>query len=393
MRSELVRICVLAAALALAATVPGSGGSRPSGAGSVSGSPEPAWSLPASGYPWAFPRDHWAHPDFRSEWWYVTGQLASTGDRDAHYGFQFTLFRIGLRPDVPEWNSDWTTRGFVMGHLAITDLDRKEHVFSEVMLRDMPLLGGFSPPFDEPIAWSRAPAGTDGIWEFRADKDGFLVRASDAGRGIALDLLLHPEKPVVLEGPGGLSLKTASGDAASLYYSLTRLRTQGRIVCGRDSTAVSGLSWLDREWSSEGLGREQAGWDWFSLQLADGRDLMLYRLRGKSGTPDFGRATLVSASGDPRYLADGTWTIVPLRKWTSPHTHAVYPLSWTVRVPSLGLVLTVESLVDDQENVGDRSGLAYWEGAIVARDATGREAGRGYLELTGYGNRNARPAL
>jgi predicted secreted hydrolase len=153
-----------------------------------------------------------------------------------------------------------------------------------------------------------------------------------------------------------------------------------------------GVSWLDREWSSVGLGSEQAGWDWFSLQLTDGRALMLYRMRGKNGTPDFGRATLVDASGQARYLSFDEWSITPRRSWTSPKTGAEYPVSWTVTVFAGGMAMDVEPLLDDQENVGDRSGVAYWEGAIVARDKDAREVGRGFLELTGYGSKS-RPGL
>jgi len=151
------------AGMVLAVPAPiGSSGSEPSRSVAKVLVPEPEWALPDSGYSWSFPRDHWAHPEYRNEWWYVTGQLSSTGDLHPHFGFQFTLFRIGLLREAPRLDSDWTTRGFLLGHLAITDLVRKEHVFSEVMVREMPLLGGFSAPLAEPIAWSRAPAGTDG---------------------------------------------------------------------------------------------------------------------------------------------------------------------------------------------------------------------------------------
>jgi predicted secreted hydrolase len=353
-----------------------------------------SWALPDSTYEWSFPRDHWPHPEYRNEWWYVVGQLSAKGETRPRYGFQLTLFRIGILPFAPGLNSDFATRGMVMGHLAVTDLAEKRHVFSEILAREMPLWGGFASPAENRIAWARAPAGTDGIWEFgMAPDSGFVVRARDASKGIALELELHAEGRPVLQGPNGLSVKNSSGTAASLYYSMPRLRTVGTIVSGGKSLPVSGLSWLDREWSSVGLGSEQAGWDWFSLQLTDGRALMLYRLRGKNGAADFGRATLVDSLGVARYLAFDEWTITPRGTWKSPHTKAEYPLSWTVSVFPAGMAFDVEPLVDDQENIGDRSGVAYWEGAIVARDQDGREIGRGYLELTGYGGSKARPQL
>jgi len=352
------------------------------------------WALPDSTYQWSFPRDHWPHPQYRNEWWYVVGQLSGPGDARPRYGYQLTLFRIGILPLAPGLNSEFASRGMVMGHLALTDLSRKEHVFMEVLAREMPLWGGFAPPFGSPIAWARAPAGTDGSWEFGATPDsGFVVHARDASKGLALDLVLHADGAPVLQGPNGLSIKNTTGTAASLYYSMPRLRTTGTVVSNRESMPVSGLSWLDREWSSVGLGSEQAGWDWFSLQLTDGRSLMLYRLRGKNGAADFGRATLVDSSGTARYLSFDEWTITPRGKWKSPHTGAEYPVSWTVSVFPAGMAFDVEPLLDDQENVGDRSGVAYWEGMIVARDKDGREVGRGYLELTGYGGSKARPEL
>jgi len=385
-------------ALASFATLAHGDSSSTAPADSLSTSPvttlKSAWALPDSTYPWSFPRDHWPHPEYRNEWWYVVGQLSARGETRPRYGFQLTLFRIGILPSVPALNSAFASRGMVMGHLAVSDLVRNQHVFSEVLAREMPLWGGFASPGQEPIAWSRAPAGTDGIWVFGTTADsGFVVRARDAVKGIAVELTLHADTPPVRQGPNGLSVKNSSGTAASLYYSIPRLRTQGTIVSGHDSLAVSGLSWLDREWSSVGLGSEQAGWDWFSLQLTDGRSLMLYRLRAKNGGADFGRATLVDSSGVPRYLSFDEWTLTPRATWKSPHTGAEYPISWTVSVFPAGMAFDVEPLLDDQENVGDRSGVAYWEGAIVARDKDNREIGRGYLELTGYGGSKTRPEL
>jgi predicted secreted hydrolase len=342
------------------------------------------WRPAAPGHAWSFPRDHHAHPDYRSEWWYVTGQLAAAADTEPRLGFQVTIFRLGLVPDRPPWASDWTARDLVLGHAAVTDLAAGQHLFSEVLTRTGPGRGGFPAPGDSVLAWCRAPAGTAGRWSVRYDGEAFAVTAGDARLGLLLDLRLVPERPLVFQGPGGYSEKDPAAGAGSLYYSFTRLAARGQAAAGADTFAVRGRAWLDREVFTSQLAARHQGWDWLSLQLDDGRDLMVFALRDTTGVADVARATLVAADGSVRWLEPAPDAIRPQRWWTSPQTGARYPVAWTVAVPAADLELTVEALIDAQENVGRRSGVVYWEGAVRARTAGG-VSGRGYMELTGYG--------
>ncbi len=351
------------------------------------------WRAARPGYHWQFPRDHWAHPDYKTEWWYFTGHLAERGDTAARYAYQFTFFRVGILPRAPEPGSDWAAQMLVMGHAAVTDLATGRRIFSEVLYRAVPLLGGFGAPGDSLVAWSRAPAGTDDRWTLRWTDAGFAFRMADTRQGLAFELVTSPTKPLVFQGPGGLSRKGAGPTAASLYYSYTRLATTGTLTMDGHTAAVQGTSWMDKEFGSNQLGANQVGWDWFSLQLDDGRDLMLYALRDSTGRTDFASGTVVSGSGEPRYLAAGDFSARAGRTWTSPLSRAAYPVAWSLEVPGEDLRLSVEPLADDQEN---RSGiltrLFYWEGAVAVSDGAGRRIGRGFVELVGYG-RGMKPAL
>lgn len=351
------------------------------------------WEVARPDYRWSFPRDHWAHPAYRTEWWYFTGHLAAEGDTLPRFGYQFTVFRIGLLPQRPALRSDWSATMLIMGHAAVTDLRTGQHRFSEVLYRAIPLLGGFGAPGDSLIAWSRAGAGTDGRWTLRWNGAGFDFAMRDERQRIAFALGTAPRRPLILQGPNGFSRKGAGESAASLYYSFTRLATAGTLTLDGTTYATSGTSWMDHEIGSNQLGREQVGWDWFSLQLDDGRDLMVYALRDSTGGVSWAGGTLVPREGAPEYLARDAFTVTATERWESPETHAPYPSRWRVSVPAAGLDLDVVPLLADQEN---RSALAtklfYWEGAVQARDRAGRVRGRGYVELTGYGT-GARPAF
>lgn len=352
------------------------------------------WRYATPDYVWDFPRDHWAHAGFKTEWWYVTGQLRPVGEDSIRFGYQFTFFRVGVLENAPDLESAWASANVIMGHAAITDLASGQHRFSEILYRETPFLGGFRTYPDSVIAWSRAPAGTDGTWHISWNGGAFDLSMVDEERRFGLSLSTRATKPQVFQGPNGYSRK-AVGDPrnASLYYSFTRLGTTGTVTFEGQRFPVTGESWMDKEFGSNQLAEDQIGWDWFSLQLADGRDLMLYRLRDAEGAESYRHATVVDRNGAARFLDDTAWTLTPDGIWESPTTDARYPISWRLSAPALDLDVRIRPLLDDQENVSTLvPNLYYWEGAVAVIDRDGRNRGRGYVELTGYGE-GSRPAL
>jgi predicted secreted hydrolase len=344
----------------------------------------PQWRRAGPDYEWSFPRDHWAHDGYRTEWWYLTGHL---GDR---FLYQFTLFRIGVLPERPALRSAWAASSLLMGHAALTDLESGRHFFSEVLYREIPLLAGTGAFPDRRIGWTRAPAGTEGTWSLDWNGEGFDFEARDRGRGFGFRLSTRPTKPLVLQGPLGFSRKGAAEGAASLYYSFTRLATRGEVELENRRFDVEGESWMDKELSSSQLAVNQVGWDWFSLRLDDGRDLMLYLMRTPEGEIDYASGTWVEPDGRARYLSRSEMEVEALDRWRSPHTSAVYPSKWSIRVG--GLDLRVRTLLPDQENRSRLPrGVFYWEGAVVVESEDGRALGRGFVEMTGYGEGNRPP--
>ena len=368
---------VLAAALlGVAAALLGvaAGGSAESQSPVEVASERGTWRSADPGYTVAFPRDHAAHPDYRIEWWYYTGNLEAGGRR---FGYQVTFFRAGVdrRPLNP---SRWAVRDLYMAHLAVTDVARGEHHVAERLNR-------------AGVGWAGADTETLHVWN-----DGWsltleegahrLVAASDDGH-LAVDLRLEPSAPPVLHGDGGYSRKGNEPGNASHYYSLTRLPTTGRLEVGGESFDVAGASWMDHEFGTSFLEPAQAGWDWFSIQLDDGTDLMLYTMRRLDGSADpWSSGTVVMPAAVTRLRA-GDYRLVPGRRWTSPDSGGSYPVAWRITVPSLGIELRAEAAVDAQElRTGRSTGVTYWEGTIDVRGTRGGTpvTGRGYLEMTGY---------
>jgi len=350
------------------------------------------WKSAERDYAWSFPRDHWSHPGYRTEWWYFTGQLAAVEAPERRFGYQLTFFRVGLTPAPPELASEWATANLIMGHAAITDLAGGRHLFSELLYREVPLLAGFGVHPDPLIAWSRGPAGTAARWSLGWNGSGFDLAMRDDALDIGFELSTQPLKPLVFQGPGGYSRKSRDSNVASLYYSFTRLATEGSVRLGADRFEVRGLSWMDREFGSSQLGEHQAGWDWFSLQLEDRREIMLYVLRDRRGGTDFARGTVVSPQGQARYLGPADWELRVTRRWKSPSTSARYPAGWTLEIPGEDLKVRIAPLVDDQENLSRLAGgLFYWEGAVAVLSGSGSQVGSGYVELTGYGTNNRPP--
>ena len=331
-----------------------------------------------------FPRDHGAHPAYRTEWWYYTGNLAD--EQGNEYGFQFTIFRTALSPHAVARASDLASNQVYMAHLAVTDGAQDRHVDFERFSRDG---GGLAGAVGEPRFhawledWSVAQETPD-VMHILAQQT--TESGAPSGLPVALDLQLTETRPVVLQGDAGLSRKGPEPGNASYYYSLVGLATTGNITVGGRTVAVTGRSWMDHEFGTSALSKDAVGWDWFSVQLDSGTVVTFARIRNAEGAPaeDF-QGTLVEADGSQRSFLTSAVTIDATGEWTSPRTGIVYPSGWRVELPSAGLALTITPLVRDQEmNVS----YVYWEGAVTI---TGTEqgqpvTGRGYVELTGYGS-------
>jgi predicted secreted hydrolase len=326
--------------------------------------------------PFVFPDDHGPHPEYRTEWWYATGNLSDANGR--RVGYQFTIFRSALAPRAPESSSVWATNQAYMAHLAVTDAKIGEFRAFERFARGAgDLAGAQANPFRVWLEdWVLEGEGGDSTFPIS-------LRASDGD--VVLDLMLEAGKPLVLQGDSGLSLKGPEPGNASYYYSFTRMPTRGVVALGADTLTVSGASWLDREWSTSVLTEGQVGWDWFALQMDDGWELMVYALRmADGGAHPMSEGILVDPQGRSRRLAWGSDVqVAPLDTWISPQSGIRYPSGWRVRVPSRGWELEVDPVIADQElNLAFR----YWEGAVTVRGAVeGAVQGKGYVELTGYG--------
>jgi len=317
-----------------------------------------------------FPEDHGAHPGFRNEWWYFTGNLEATDRR--RFGFQLVFFRNALAPGKVAGGSPWRSHQSWMAHFALTDADDNEfHAFERFSRGAIGLAGAQSRPFSVWLDdWSVIEV--DGRWQLQA-REG----------EIAISLSLLPQRSPVLQGQAGLSQKSADPGNASYYYSIPRLSAEGEISLGEQRYPVRGLAWLDREWSTSALGQDQAGWDWFSLQLSDGSDLMFYRLRKKDGTVDpYSAGSFVQKDGILTRLGPEGIKLDVVRYWQSPKGGR-YPIHWRLNIPSLQLELEVTPVMENQEL---DLYVRYWEGAVdVAGQRNGLPIqGRGYLELAGY---------
>ncbi len=346
---------------------------------------EADWKIADPDYQWQFPQDHWAHSGYRTEWWYFTGHLESSEGR--RFGYQFTFFKIGLLPNRPDGASQWNAANLVMGHASITDPESGQHRFSEVVHREVPFLAGFGTFPDTLLAWSQAPAGTDGRWELSFEESGFALDMRDDRRGFSLSLQTEPDKPRIFQGPNGFSRKGAGESAASQYYSYSRLKTAGTVTLDGVSYSVQGTSWMDKEFGSDQLDDEQVGWDWFSLQLDDRREVMLFSLRDEEGEIHSRAGTLVAADGSVQWFDPGNQWLRALSSWESEKSGVEYPSGWRIRLEEPGLSLELRPVMANQENRSSiLPDMAYWEGAVDVFDDAGNTIGRGYVELTGYGD-------
>lgn len=336
---------------------------------------EEPFKLPQPGRVFAFPLDHGAHAEYKTEWWYYVGHLkAASGEV---FGYQLTFFRAALRQPDPRARSAWSLNTIYFAHLAVTDLARRSFEFRDKVGRGA-------------LGLSGATAGAMRVWiddwgaEFKGGEFHLLAQAE----GLGLDLTLKPLKPPALHGDGGYSRKSEQFKAASCYYSLSRLKTRGTITTAGRTLAVSGDSWMDHEFFTSAMAPGLAGWDWFSLQLADGWDLMLYLLRHKDGTVDpASSGTLIDPQGHTRHLKLADFKVKATGAWTSPHTGTKYPAGWEIAIPGDGYRLTLTPTLADQEiRAAAPAKVTYWEGEVkIGGTKNGAPVtGLGYAELTGY---------
>jgi predicted secreted hydrolase len=327
-----------------------------------------------------FPADHGPHPGFRTEWWYFTGNLAATDGR--RYGYQLTFFRVALAPEPVARKSRWGTHEVYMAHFALTDVAGKSFYHTERFSRSaLGLAGAGGNPLK---VWLED-------WSAAAEALTPLTLRLHAREGtVAIDLGIRAVKSPVLNGDRGLSRKGTEPGNASYYYSLPRMATTGSIRIGTETVTVTGLTWMDREWGTSALGKELVGWDWFALQLDDGRDLMVYRLRKQDGTANpLDSATLVARDGMARHLSGNQVQVQVTDSWQSPASRIRYPSRWRVQVPGEHLDLEIEPRLAGQELLGT---VRYWEGSVqVSGAGGGSTGGTGYVELTGYESPGSRP--
>jgi len=323
-----------------------------------------------------FPKDHGPHPDFQTEWWYYTGNLQAADGR--RYGYQLTFFRRAVSaPDERSLReSQWAADQVYLAHFALTDVEEGQFHAEERFERGAAGLAGAA----------GEPAFAVWLQDWRVEETGGgTYRLAAAQEGVSIALELTDRKGPVLQGEAGYSQKGPEAGNASYYISQTRLESSGTVRVNGEEVAVSGWSWMDHEYSTSALSEGQVGWDWFSIQLDNDREMMVYTLRRADGSVDaYSKGTLIFEDGDTRTLTAEDFSIEATEQWTSPHSGAIYPAGWVIRVPGEDLELTVEPLLADQEWLGS---FVYWEGAVKVEGRWGQVAvsGFGYGELTGYG--------
>ncbi len=330
-----------------------------------------------------FPADHGPHLDYQTEWWYYTGNLVAPGGQ--RFGYQLTFFRRALVPPPlrSERESQWAADQVYMAHFALTDVeDRSYHAFERFSRGAAGLAGAQATPYRVWLDDWQVEEVEPGVTRLRAQ-----IGPADAAESqgtLSLDLLLKDRKGPILQGDRGFSPKGPQPGNASYYYSLTRMETRGTVHIGEVRYQVSGLSWMDHEWSTSGLAADQIGWDWFSIQLDDGSELMVFQLRKEDGSIDlYSSGTFVAPDGNTRHLGHEDFEIRVEDSWRSPNSGATYPAGWTLVVPKLDLTLSIDPYLSDQELIVS---YAYWEGAVEVEGERAGQAvsGSGYVELTGY---------
>lgn len=324
-----------------------------------------------------FPDDHGAHPDFRTEWWYFTGNL--TSDDNRKYGYQFTIFRTALTKEKTERNSEWNSNQIYMAHFAVTDISNNKFYYDEKFSREGNNLAGVQiNPFKVWLEdWQIVQ--TENKVFFDLPVINLKAKTDKAEINFSLEAI----KSIVLQGDEGLSQKGKQPGNASYYYSYTRLKTNGKIILDGKEFSVEGSSWMDREWSTSALSENQKGWDWFALQFDDNTEIMYYQMRKNDGSPDvFSKGVLVDESGKSQLIKKDDVILTVKDNWLSP-TEEKYPSGWRLQIPEKEIDLNITPAVKNQlMNVAVR----YWEGSVEIKGTRSGSIinGRGYVELTGY---------
>ena len=336
------------------------------------------------GWEYEFPRDHRAHREFKTEWWYYNGYLR--GPEEKNFGFQVTFFRVGLLPgSLPREGSQWRIRDVIMAHLAVTDINKKTFFYQEKAGRAN--LGLAGADLDQYRVW------VDN-WQVVEEGKGHQIQAG--GGDLSLSLKIIPTGPPLIHGVNGVVKKGTGTGRASHYYSMTRMETKGFLKIKGKEFPVTGVSWMDHEFGSNLLEKTQVGWDWFSLQLDNGMDLMIYQLRHEDGRVDSNSSgTLAGADSRKIHLSLSDIKLRVLNYWKSSRSGAAYPASWEIYLPQQDLRLALEPWVADQELMTPKStGITYWEGIVRVKGTyKGRVVGgKGYVEMTGY-DRRFRPKI
>jgi predicted secreted hydrolase len=356
------------------------------------------------GYRFEFPRDHFSHPCFKTEWWYFTGNLSDRNGR--RFGFELTFFREGIENVYPN-PSRWRVDDLYLAHFAVSDLAGKKFFYAERLHRAGIELAGADLAKGRiwNADWSAElrPAPQSPGLRTPGRGESWRLEAADGGQRIRLEL--RPLKPPVIQGRDGVSQKAAGEGNASHYYSLTRLETTGVLETGGSTYDVTGLSWMDHEFATNQLQPNQVGWEWVSLQLDDGSDWMFYQLRLASGgaggekdphssgafVPLLGVEQIdVPPNNRAVQLSAEDFEMTPLEEWRSPRSNARYPIRWRIRAPKHGLDVTLSAAMPDQElRTQESTGVIYWEGSATAQGTRNGKPiqGRGYLEMTGYAGR------
>lgn len=328
------------------------------------------WEPSKPGYQYEFPRDHGQHPEHKIEWWYFTGNLNTAEGR--RFGYQLTFFRIGA-VRAPQVQSPWALRDVWMAHFAITDVEGATYHHADRLNRAGPGIAGAT----DKRVWNED-------WQCVTAADGkFSLHAGD--RDFAIELELESGKPAVIHGSDGISQKGVTKGNASHYYSLTRMPSRGKLRVGDETFEVTGETWMDHEFGTSFLEKGTQGWDWFSAQLDDGSELMLFQLRG-GATVDSSAGTWIRPDGQVVSLTAADFKLTPGASWKSPGG-AQYPIEWKIEVPGQGISLSSRAVLPNQEfRAKATPGLGYWEGAVDYSGKTqgGQVTGRGYLEMTGY---------